>query len=381
MFKMADMTTRSLQPAPRTARSRWAAVGAAIAVTLGAGGGFGLASAATDDGGAGYTAVTPCRLVDTRAGDNNVGPRSSSLGAGESDTFAARGAQGECSAAQLPANATALALNVTAVRSSQQTFLTFWPDGTKPNSSSLNPAPGAPPAPNTVITQLSSTGSFNVFNNVGDVGLIVDVVGYFTKVDLAAFVTEADLDDLATQTELADEIDNLLNVLGGTIKINTTDVAALEDRVDLGAPLDDQIYVVGRTDFAPINVGGSNQMQVGSRLGVYIPSGASNNQLWAPVHLPVGATIDTVQVALYDNIVGISLEVDLRVNGVGIDDVQTSGSSTNVQILGMSPGHTVIAGDLIEISVQTFGGNWRDAVDPSELEMIEAAIVYSEAGA
>lgn len=161
-------------------RTRWAAVGAAVAVTLGAG------SIATVDAVAGtgeravYTAITPCRLVDTRPGDNNVGPRSTPLGRAETDTFSARGAQGRCSAADLPADAVALAMNVTALGATTGTFLTIWPGGERPLASSLNPTPGQPPVPNAVTTELSASGSFDLYNKDGSVHVVLDVVGYYT---------------------------------------------------------------------------------------------------------------------------------------------------------------------------------------------------------
>jgi hypothetical protein len=71
-----------------------------------------------------------------------------------------------------------ISLNVTAVGATAATFLTIWPDGTRPLASSLNPAPGQPPTPNAVATQLSGAGAFNVFNRFGTVDVIVDVNGY-----------------------------------------------------------------------------------------------------------------------------------------------------------------------------------------------------------
>ena len=64
-------------------RTRWAAIGAAVAVTLGAGGGsLGQAAIGSGDKPV-FVAIEPCRLVDTRPGDNNVGSRDTPLGAGE----------------------------------------------------------------------------------------------------------------------------------------------------------------------------------------------------------------------------------------------------------------------------------------------------------
>src|SRR5690606_15769059 len=63
-------------------RSRWAAVGAAVAVTLGAGG-ISLVDAAKGTGErAVYTAIEPCRLLDTRP-NHGVGGRAAPLGPAE----------------------------------------------------------------------------------------------------------------------------------------------------------------------------------------------------------------------------------------------------------------------------------------------------------
>ncbi|MEM1331954.1 MAG: hypothetical protein AAGG08_00725 [Actinomycetota bacterium] len=178
----------------RLLRTRWAAIGAAVAVTLGAGT-LATVDATTSSGErAVFTAITTCRLVDTRP-NGEGGPRTAPLGPAEVFTVTARGAQGECSAAQLPDNAVALALNITALRATQQTFLTVWPDGPLPNGSSLNPAVGQPPTPNAVTTDLSPTGTFNVYNDAGNVDLIVDVVGYYTDHDHDdRYYTEAEVD-------------------------------------------------------------------------------------------------------------------------------------------------------------------------------------------
>ena len=83
--------------------------------------------------------ITPCRLTDTRSGTFNVGPRSTPIGAEETYTISAHGDNGEC--VGIPATATGLQLNVTALSASQATYLTIWPCGTLPTAASLNPAP------------------------------------------------------------------------------------------------------------------------------------------------------------------------------------------------------------------------------------------------
>ncbi len=60
-------------------RSRWAAVGAAVAVTLGAGG-IGLVSATSPADAVAYVPITPCRVADTRPqADFNTGPRNTPI--------------------------------------------------------------------------------------------------------------------------------------------------------------------------------------------------------------------------------------------------------------------------------------------------------------
>ncbi len=93
-------------------RSRWAAIGAAVAVSLG-GGVVWIAQAADNSTpSSSLTAIAPCRLMDTRPSPLTVGPRSTPLGA--NDTYAATvwGTNGNCT---IPTSAVAVSLNVTVV--------------------------------------------------------------------------------------------------------------------------------------------------------------------------------------------------------------------------------------------------------------------------
>lgn len=157
-------------------RTRWAAIGAAVAVALGAGGGFGLARATISSGE--RTVLVPiesCRLTDTRT--TIVDPRAGPLQPGETYVLNAHGSNGECTG--IPTDAVALLLNVTALDATAPTFFTIWGDGDRPNASSLNPVPGQPATPNAVTTDLTASGEFRIFNAFGAVGVIVDVLGYY----------------------------------------------------------------------------------------------------------------------------------------------------------------------------------------------------------
>ena len=162
-------------------RSRWAAVGAAVAVTLG-GGGIAIVSATTPTDAVTFVPITPCRVMDTRT-EFNVGPKTSPLGPGEVHTVnATSGNTGNCSG--IPTTATGVSLNVTALDASLPTFLTLWATGeAQPEASSLNPVPGAPPTPNAVTTAVNTNGQFDIYNLQGNVQVIVDINGYYTDHD------------------------------------------------------------------------------------------------------------------------------------------------------------------------------------------------------
>ena len=156
-------------------RSRWAAIGAAVAVAIGAGG-IGIAGAADD--AATYTPITPCRLMDTRPGEDlNTGPRDTPIGENESHTVVAHGSQGDCT---IPSAANGLAVNITTVGPSKNTDLVLWPTGSaKPNSSNINPSTATPVAVNAANVALGG-GSFDIWNRYGQVDVIIDVAGYYT---------------------------------------------------------------------------------------------------------------------------------------------------------------------------------------------------------
>ena len=159
-------------------RTRWAALGAAVAITLGAGG-IGLVNATSPADATTFIAITPCRVMDTRPEPAfNVGPRSTPVGPDENHAVTAIGNSGDCTA--VPANAAAVSLNVTALNATRPTFLTIYASNvTRPGASSLNPEPGGPPTPNAVTTELSPGGQFTVFNRFGSVDMIADINGYY----------------------------------------------------------------------------------------------------------------------------------------------------------------------------------------------------------
>lgn len=169
------MSTQHHVLANRAPRSRWAAIGAAIAVTLGAGGVLtGSAASGTESL---FVPIAPCRLADTRPGTDNVGPRATPLAADETYTPQVHGTNGRCT---IPATATAISLNVTVANPSAASFLTvFPPDQPRPLAASLNWVAGQAPTPNAVTGTLSADGRIGLYNLSGTVDVIADIVGYY----------------------------------------------------------------------------------------------------------------------------------------------------------------------------------------------------------
>jgi hypothetical protein len=117
-----------------------------------------------------FVSMSPQRLFDTR---NGAGGRLGALGPREIWPFTIRGSYG------VPAEAIAVAVNLTAVDASVATYLTAWPGGQdQPATSNLNPVPGLA-VPNLAIIRLGNAGDVNFYNNAGTVHLLADVVGYF----------------------------------------------------------------------------------------------------------------------------------------------------------------------------------------------------------
>jgi uncharacterized protein (DUF1501 family) len=120
--------------------------------------------------GVGLQALTPVRILDTRVGN---GAPAVPLGPEQvlELQVATRGG--------VPANATAVVMNVTATDANALGFITVWPAGvSRPDASNINTVPGRP-SPNLVIARLGTNGKVDLYNSAGSVNLIADVMGYF----------------------------------------------------------------------------------------------------------------------------------------------------------------------------------------------------------
>jgi hypothetical protein len=121
--------------------------------------------------GRSFFTLVPCRVLDTR---NPVGPLGGpALAGGSARTFAIANQCG------IPADATAVSVNVTITSPSAEGHLTFYPTGVSPPLvSTINYRPGQTRA-NNAILPLSPAGNFDVeCAGVGTVDFILDVNGY-----------------------------------------------------------------------------------------------------------------------------------------------------------------------------------------------------------
>ncbi len=159
-------------------RSRWAAIGAAVAVSLGGGGLF-VANAASSPPSSVVT-IDPVRILDTRTDVGLEGPFVSA----QSQKLQVAGTTG------VPQGATGVLLNVTVVAPTADGFLSVRPgDATgAPSTSSLNFTAGDI-VPNAVQVGLPTAGenagkidiTYDAFGQAGPTTeVLIDVVGYFS---------------------------------------------------------------------------------------------------------------------------------------------------------------------------------------------------------
>lgn len=125
-----------------------------------------------------FVPVAPCRLIDTRAGSDNIGARATPIASGEAAIFQVTGSNGNCT---IPSTATAIATNATAVNATASSYITIYPADAdpRPTASNLNFVAGAPPTPNQVTVGLSANGAIGIYNLSGTVDVIADIVGYY----------------------------------------------------------------------------------------------------------------------------------------------------------------------------------------------------------
>lgn len=167
----------------------------------------------------------PRRILDTRSG---VGAPRGRLTGGQALQLTVTGASG------VPADAVAVALNVTSTESDLPGYVTVWPCGTpQPTASNLNWTAGGT-VPNLVYARLGTAGRVCLFSNV-DTHLIADVTAYFAA--------DTDYEPLPTPERI---IDTRVPTDKNAGRIGGSRIAQLS-LIPLSVP-------VGRTRAAVVNV-------------------------------------------------------------------------------------------------------------------------------
>ena len=120
--------------------------------------------------GSRLVAADPSRILDTREGN---GAPKRPLTARQVLPLQVRGR------GNVPSDATAVVLNLTAVTPSADGYVTAYPtDATRTETSSINMVRGETLA-NLVVSKLGPDGAINLYNHAGSVELVADVTGWF----------------------------------------------------------------------------------------------------------------------------------------------------------------------------------------------------------
>lgn len=122
--------------------------------------------------------LSPVRIMDTRSsgGYTPIGPFSTPFATNQTRPLTIGGG----ALGGVPACASGVVLNVTATDTTQDGFLTLFPDGAaRPNASNVNWSAGQT-VPNRVYVKIASNGAVDVYNYNGSTDVIIDVNGYFS---------------------------------------------------------------------------------------------------------------------------------------------------------------------------------------------------------
>ncbi len=123
-----------------------------------------------------FVALPPQRLFDTRAGQPAPGPKGK-VGAGQTIDVQITGRAG------VPANATAVVMNVTVTETETPGFITVWASGSaRPLASNLNYLSPSSTRPNLVTVPIGSGGKVSMYA-LTPAHLLADVAGYYVDID------------------------------------------------------------------------------------------------------------------------------------------------------------------------------------------------------
>lgn len=120
--------------------------------------------------GSKFYGTTPTRILDSRG---TVGGWPGSL-AGQRDLQVTGGSSG------VPSSATAVAINLTVSEGTAESFLQAWPAGlSRPAAGSNLNFAGGQIISNLAVVGIGTGGKISIYNHIGQVHVVADVVGYF----------------------------------------------------------------------------------------------------------------------------------------------------------------------------------------------------------
>lgn len=129
--------------------------------------------------GAGYVAVTPCSLLDTRISAPPPASRPAPLAAGQ--PYAINVLDYGC--IPTPGGApsvSSVVLNVTALNESQAGFMTLWKDGTPwPGTSNINFSANQGPIANGMVVGVAANYYIDIVSSA-QTDVLITITGYFT---------------------------------------------------------------------------------------------------------------------------------------------------------------------------------------------------------
>ncbi|MFB6521908.1 PKD domain-containing protein [Streptomyces sp. NPDC056401] len=168
-----------------------------------------------------FSPITPTRVLDTRTSGG-------ALGGNKRRSVKVAGVNG------IPADAKAVAVNLTGTGATQEAFVSVFKDPLRRPSkgSNLNVEPGKDKS-NQAIVPVGPNGTVTVFTNVGSTHLVLDVVGYYGKDGKALFtpVVPQRLADTRTTGKVAPGATTTVsglpaNAVGAVLNVTATDTTA-----------------------------------------------------------------------------------------------------------------------------------------------------------
>ncbi|MGH3717082.1 MAG: hypothetical protein ACRDT4_27015 [Micromonosporaceae bacterium] len=128
-----------------------------------------------------FTPISPCRIIDTRAGGGRLGVATRSFVAAGTTGFVAQG--GNASGCGIPEAATAIQMSVVAVTASTNGYLVAYPDNVATPKATFMGYTKSYNTTGSGVVPLDTPGEFDfkITNYAASVHLVVDVQGYYIK--------------------------------------------------------------------------------------------------------------------------------------------------------------------------------------------------------